>query len=429
MLLRKSVWASWVMVMACMATIAIPAVESANWPSWRGADASGCAGEGIYPTSLEPTNALWALQLPGKGSSTPAIWRGRIFLTAPTNDLDAALAFDWNGKPLWVCTFGTQSPGAHPNGSGCNPSPATDGQGVYFRFKSGTLAGLDLNGTVLWQTNLIQSFGPENLYWDQGTSPVLTRRDVIVARMHGGDSWVSAFDKRTGRLNWKVARNYQTPIEGDHGYDTPVVIEHKEDESILVLGAQHLTAHAADDGRLLWSFGGFNPQNTPNLPTIASPVVAGDVVVVAYGRADRGQPHMYGIRLGGSGDVTPTHALWKRDDTGTFVPTPAAYRGRIYMVRDRGEVECLDPGTGKTLIIGAFPRSSRNFYSSPLIAGDKLYAPREDGVVFVARISNGFEVLAQNSLGERVVASPVAVSNRLFIRGDRHLFCFASPGL
>jgi outer membrane protein assembly factor BamB len=75
----------------------------------------------------------------------------------------------------------------------------------------------------------------------------------------------------------------------------------------------------------------------------------------------------------------------------------------------------------------AFPKSSHNFYASPLIAGDKLYAAREDGIVFVADIRNKFEVVAENKFGEQVIASPVAVSNRLFIRGENHLFCFAAP--
>ena len=72
-----------------------------------------------------------------------------------------------------------------------------------------------------------------------------------------------------------------------------------------------------------------------------------------------------------------------------------------------------------------FPASA-NFYSSPLIAGGKLYAAREDGVVFVARVEDKFELLAENKMDERVIASPVPASNRLLIRGEQHLFCVAT---
>ena len=149
-------------------------------------------------------------------------------------------------------------------------------------------------------------------------------------------------------------------------------------------------------------------------------------MVVASGRADRGTPRLYGIRLGGSGDMTATNHVWERDDVGTFVPTPAEYKGRIYLLRDRGEVECLDPPTGKTFWKDAFPKASANYYASPLVANGVLYAIREDGVVFAAKAEGQFELLAENHMGERIIASPVALSNRLLIRGEHHLFCIAA---
>jgi outer membrane protein assembly factor BamB len=401
------------------------AAESANWPGWRGPGDNGSTGLGSYPVKWDATNVFWKAALPGKGCSTPIVWSEHIFLTAPSNGLDGVLAFDWGGKPLWQTTLGPEQIGKHRNGSGSNPSPVTDGKALFVYFKSGTLAGLGLEGKVRWQTNLVTGFGPDTLYWDQGTSPVLTKDCVVIARMNEGESWLAAFDKATGQMRWKVPRNYETPVEGDHAYTTPLVIQHKGKEALLVWGGQHLTAHNASDGKLLWSCGDFNPQAAANWPAVASPVIAGDVAIVACGRADRGQPRLYGVRLGGAGDVTATHRLWKRDDTGTFVPTPAEYKGRIYLLRDRGEVECLDPTTGKTWWRDAFPKASSNYYASPLVAGGRLYSIREDGVVFVARVEGKFEILAENPMGERIIASPVAVSDpdRLLIRGEHHLFC------
>jgi outer membrane protein assembly factor BamB len=105
------------------------------------------------------------------------------------------------------------------------------------------------------------------------------------------------------------------------------------------------------------------------------------------------------------------------------VPTPAEYKGRVYVLRDGGEVECVEPGSGRTIWRGAFPKGGGKFYGSPTIASGKLYAAREDGVVFVAQAEKGFEILAENKMGERVIASPVPAGNRLLIRGEQHLFC------
>ena len=233
---------------------------------------------------------------------------------------------------------------------------------------------------------------------------------------------MAAFDQTTGAQRWKIARNYTTPTENDHSYATPVVTRHAGREALLVWGAEHLTAHDAADGKELWSCGDFNPEGNRNWVAVSSFVLAGDLAIVPYGRGSR----LHGIKLGGTGDVTSSHRAWTRKDTGTFVPSPVEYAGRIYLVRDRGEVECLDPATGKTLWSGSLPKSGANYYSSPSIADGKIYAAREDGVVFVARADAKFEVLSENNMGERVIASPVPVQNRLLLRGEKHLFCIAS---
>src|SRR5919109_490521 len=168
-------------------SIAITVVAAdvhADWPRWRGPRDNGGANQGPYPVKWDATNALWKAPLPGKGCSTPIVWNQRIFLTAPSNSLDAVLAFDWSGKPLWLTTLGPEQAGKHRNGSGSNPSPATDGKGIFVYFKSGNFAALELDGTVRWQTNLVERFGRDTLFWDHGTSPVLTEKWVIMAHMH-----------------------------------------------------------------------------------------------------------------------------------------------------------------------------------------------------------------------------------------------------
>jgi len=428
-----------------LVTASLAGAESADdWPRWRGPQDNGCAAGGAYPVKWDAnTNVLWKAPLPGVGCSTPIVWERRIFLTAPADGQDAVLAFDWSGKQLWQTTLGPERPGRHRNGSGSNPSPTTDGKGVFVYFKSGNLAALEGDGKVRWNTNLEERYGRDTLFWDYGTSPVLTEKDVVIAMMHHGGSWLAAFDKLTGALHWKVARNYDTPLEGDHSYATPILIRHPDRDSqagetivsntcesampvrhqgreaLLVWGAQHLTAHDAADGRLLWSCGRFNPDSKKNWVAVASAVLVGETAVVPYGRGLR----LDGIKLGGSGDVTASHRVWLREDTGSFVPTPAAWNGRVYLVRDRGEVECIEAATGKTLWSGMLPKSSAAFYASPVVADRKIYAAREDGVVFVMRASGPFELLAENNMGERVIASPVPVGGRLLIRGQKHLFC------
>ncbi len=402
------------------------AADVPDWRSWRGPLGNGSVERGTYPVKFSESEFLWRTQLPGKGCSTPIILDEMIYLTAPADGNDALLCYDLKGVEKWRSVFGKENAGKHRNGSGSNASPVTDGSAVFVFFKSGTFAAVELDGKVRWKTDLVERFGKDTLFWDHGTSPVLTERFVVMTRMHQGESWLAAFDKATGEIAWKVARNYSVPTECDHGYSTPLVIQHQGKESILVWGAEHLTIHNASDGQVVWSCGNFNPEANKLWPAIATPVIVGDMVVIAYGRNDRGVPRLHGIRMTGSGDVTATNHAWRRDDVGTFVPTPVAYHGRVILVRDRGEVACIDPATGNTIWEGTFPRHRSNYYASPLIAGDKLYAPREDGTVFVASIANDkFEVLSENDMGESVIGSPVPAGNRILIRGESHLFCVA----
>lgn len=404
------------------------AAGTTDWPRWRGPHDTGSTAAGSYPEKIDESTLRWRAPLPGNGCSTPIVLDRNIYITAPVDGNDALLGFDWNGKQRWRTSFGPEDPGKHRNASGCNASPATDGGGAFVYFKSGTLAAVELDGTIRWQTNIVQRYGPDKRFWDHGTSPVLTERHVVLARMHAGDSWLAAFEKTSGDLAWKVPRNYPTPVEGDECYTTPLVIEHDGKEALLVWGAMHLTIHDAADGKVLWTCGGFNPEGNRLWPAIAQPVIVGDMVVLNYGRNDRDDPRLHGIRLGGSGDVTGTNRAWSREDTGAFVPSPAVYQQRVYLLRDRGEVECIDPATGKTMWSDALPKARSNYYASPTIAGGRLYTAREDGAVFVADVTNGrFQLLAENDLGERVIGSPVPVANRIFIRGEKHLFCLASP--
>ena len=275
-------------------------IES-NWPNWRGPYNNGTTESGSYPIKwdLESEQVIWKIDIPGKGFSTPIVWDKTIYLTTGAEGLDTVLAIDWSGDLLWKKQLGPEVKGKHQNGSGSNPSAVTDGKSVFVFFKSGNFAAIDLDGSIHWKFNLFERHGKDDRYWDFGTSPVLTKKYVVMVQMHDGESWLAAFDKVTGELGWKVSRNYETPREGSQGYSTPIVFSHEGIEALLIWGGQHLTAHDADDGKVIWVCGNFNPDGENFWPSAASPVISGNIAVVPCGRADRRQPRLHGIKMGG----------------------------------------------------------------------------------------------------------------------------------
>lgn len=395
-----------------------------NWPSWRGPSYNGSRAGGNYPIQWGVDKVAWKIELSGKGASSPIVWQDRIFLTAPAEGVDTALAFDLDGKQIWKTEFGAETKARHMKlGTSSNASPVTDGKGVFVYFKSGTFAALEMDGTIRWKRELAKEFGRQELYWDQGSSPVLIGDLVILPRLHAGDSWVAGFDKATGKIRWKQERNYEVPAENDNGYTTPIPIRHGDRDALLVWCSDHLTAYAADNGSLLWSCGGFNPKGKKLWPPIATPVVVGDLAVIPVGRDDRKQAEVHAVRLGGKGEVTKTHRVWESDDFGVFVTSPIEYEGRIYLLRHKGEVVCLDPKTGKPFWTAQLPKSLIPYYASPVIAGGVLYASREDGVVFSARVGENFELLGENDMGQQILATPVPFDGKLLVRTSKSLIC------
>lgn len=395
-----------------------------NWPQWRGPDGNSIAAPGEYPTEFsDEKNVVWKQKLPGVGSSTPAVWEDRIFLTCGSGGEDAVMAFDWDGNLQWQKLLGPETPGKHKNGSGSNPSPITDGENLYVYYKSGTLASLTLDGQVNWQIDLQENYGEDTLWWDLGTSPVFAGDNIVVAVMQEGDSYVVALNKADGAEVWKVDRTFPVQKESGQSYTTPIVTEIDGEETIVIWGADRLTGHDPKDGKQLWVCEGFNPEDQAMWRVIASPAIVDGIAVVPYGRTK----FTAGVKLGGSGNITESARIWERSDVGSDCPTPVGRDGKVFLLNDRGQINCIDVKTGKDLWVDKIPRAAAKYYSSPILAGDVLYCAREDGMLASVKVSDtGMEVLSQNEMGERLVAAPVPIGGKLLVRGVEHLYCIGA---
>ncbi len=411
-----SVLALWIFASASVAE---------NWPSWRGINENGASASDAPTSFSNEHNLAWKVELPGRGCSTPAVWGKRIFVTSAIDQQDGILAYDWSGKELWRASLGELRPGRGKRvGSSANSSPITDGKHVFIYFKSGNFAALSTSGKVIWKTNIIERYGEDKLWWDQGTSPVFAGGNLVLAVMQTeGSSYLVSLDKKTGKEIWKSPRQYETTRESGDAYTTPHVVDIDGVETIVCWGANRLTGHNAETGELAWEVDGFNPSNEQYWRVIASAAITDNIAAVPFARGNS----IAGVKLGASGSGSDW--LWKKEDIGTDAVTPIAHEGKFYILKDsgigRGKVVCLDARTGETLWESTLPRSSKIFYSSPILAKNKLYIPREDGMVFCATVTkDGLTDISENMLQETIIASPVAVNNKLLLRSDQHLFCF-----
>jgi outer membrane protein assembly factor BamB len=149
-----------------------------------------------------------------------------------------------------------------------------------------------------------------------------------------------------------------------------------------------------------------------------SPVVGDGVIVAASGYMG---PSM-AVRVGGRGDVTESHRLWRTDRAPQRIGSGVVTGGHLYLVNEPGVAECIEPKTGKTMWK---ERLGKECWSSPVLADGKLYIVDQAGDGHVFRAATTFERIATNPIGERTRAS-IAVSNgELWIRTYEHLWCIA----
>ena len=82
--------------------LSVSFANSENWPQWRGPQGDGTGLAGQYPIEFSATkNVRWKVKLPGRGSSTPAVWQNMIFLTCAIDGQDGIVSYDFEGKELW----------------------------------------------------------------------------------------------------------------------------------------------------------------------------------------------------------------------------------------------------------------------------------------------------------------------------------------
>src|SRR5258708_2912018 len=143
---------------AILFSIVATTMFAADWPAFRGPNASGVA-EGAAPTKWDATkneNILWKTPIPGLAHSSPVVWGGKVFITTavssdpkavfrhglygdvePSDDVSVhtwkVYCLDRNtGKILWeqVSHEGTPKTKRHPKSSQASSTPATDGKHV-----------------------------------------------------------------------------------------------------------------------------------------------------------------------------------------------------------------------------------------------------------------------------------------------------------
>lgn len=455
----------------------LTAATPANWPQFRGPGGSGIAAEGTPPVEFGPKkNVLWQVELPA-GHSSPCIWDERIFLTAVVekNRLETLCLDRKDGRIVWrqAAPVDKLEP-THRIASPAAPTVATDGERVYVYFGSFGLLAYDFAGAEQWRHPLktpVVEFGASS-------SPIVAGELVVLLCDADVDSYLLAVDRKTGKTVWKTER-----AEFRRGFSTPLVWRHDDVEELVVCGSVWLRGYNLKDGKERWSVRGMarvanaspvagdglvfvsswniggDQSDRLHLPTYKDFAAANDknqdgkfskdeipsgpfrerfsqfdankdglvsreefeAMEVVFAQSENA---LFALRPGGQGEITSTHVAWKVSRDLPYISSPLFYQGRVYTMKSGGLFSCYDAKTGKPAYTAERVGAIGDYYSSAVAAGGRIYVASQNGVLVVLEAGDTFKVLARNDLGEKVMSSPAVVAGRIYLRTEKHLYCF-----
>jgi len=399
-----------------------------DWTRFRGVDGNGVAQAENLPVTWDShKNIVWKTNLPGLGTSSPIVLGSKVYVTCYSGYAESTdnpgdmqklmrhvVCLDRKtGKILWSKQFKPKMPeSVYKSGNSgrhgyASSTPTTDGERLYIFFGISGMYGLDLDGNVLWNTDL----GSGTDSWGSAASPLLFEDLVIVNASVESKSLV-ALDKKTGKIVWRVPGIKKC-------WTTPILVEANGKQEIVFSMPHKVAGFDPRTGKELW-----HCEGMPDGYLCPSPVAHDGIVYVIGARKNTAMA----VRAGGQGDVTETHVLWTTRK-GSNVSSPVYLDGYLYWFHEmKGIVYCLDAKTGAVVYEGKLEPKPGLVYSSVTAADGKLYAVSQDNGTYVVQASPKFKQLAVNVFDDdhsRTNASIIVVDNQIIMRTDKAIYCIA----
>jgi outer membrane protein assembly factor BamB len=417
-----------------------------QWPGFRGFMASGVLDNANLPDSFDPgkmVNIRWKAEIPGLGLSSPVIWDNKLFITTAISQEDKegfrpgvygdiapvkdSSVHEWkvycldknNGKVIWERTsyMGIPKMKRHPKSTHANTSVATDGRYVVAFFGSEGLFCYDMNGNLAWKKSfgLLKSvfFMVKTAEWEFASSPIIYKGVLIIQCDVLENSFVAAYDVKTGKELWKTQRD-EYP-----GWCTPAIYTNAGKTYVALNGYKRRGGYDFETGKEIWRMSGGGDIQIP------TPIVGNDMIYFnsAHGKSSP----IIAVKTDASGDITLKEnetanqfVKWSVPRGGSYMHTMLLYRNHLYNVNWNGVVVCLDPLTGKE-IYNAKLGKTKSFIASPVASDGKIYIVDEEGTVYILQDGDSFSLLAEIPMNDICLTAPAITDGMIIFRTQKYL--------
>jgi outer membrane protein assembly factor BamB len=375
-----------------------------NYPTFRGPGGMAVAPQKNIPVDWDgPTgaNILWKTAIPLSGYNSPVIWDNKIFLTGASDTKREVYCLDKNnGRILWTAPVANipGSPSEVPKVSKetgyAAPTAAVNARGVFAIFPNGDLIALDHNGGKLWAKNLGL---PQNHYGH--SSSLMIYNDLLIIQYdQRSGARIIALSTVTGESVWSTNRQVKV------SWSSPILISAGNTMQVITAAEPFVAGYNALTGEELWKLDAISGEVGPSA-AFSNGIV---FTVNDYSK-------VVAIKLG-----APPEKLWENDEYLSDIPSPVATEKYLFLVTSYGVVVCYDALTGEKY----WEKELNNpVFSSPVIAENRVYLMDRTGVMHIFKAEKEYFSIGEPKLGERSACTPAFSNGRIFLRGDKNLFC------
>lgn len=408
----------------------VPAANAEEWTRFRGPNGTGVASADSIPVEFTETDFNFKVELPGgSGCSSPVVWDKKVFvLSANPNDatryvvcLDAE-----TGKTVWQKEFKSEPHHLHTRSSYASCTPAVDEEHVYVAWstpKETLFKAFKHDGTEAWSLNL----GTWQSQHGFGASPIVYKDLVILHNSQQadklnegekpGDSFMLAFDRRTGKEQWRtklVSTNVCYSVPFIH---TPT--NGGADELICSSTGNGIFSLDPQTGKEIWAVN----DGLFSMRTVASPIEAGGLIFGSTGSGGYSSNYIVAVTPGPDARVAYKIANGSKFKA-PYVPCLIADGDLVFCMYDRGFASCINAKTGELYWI---ERTGAALSGSPIRVNNRIYCVDEDGTVWVFAASTEYKLLGKSPLGEQCMATPAVANGRMYIRTNSHIISVGGP--
>jgi len=426
-----------------------------GWTSWRGPEQTGVSRETGLPEEVSARGALWVADFPGQ--SAPVLAEGRLYAmgyVGQGRDLqEGVTCFDAEtGRKLWEQLYNDYlSDTIYLRYATASPAIDAETGNVYMQGTQGILAGFASDGRRLWQHSLMEEYGRLTFPNSRTATPALDGDLVITrgitanwgAQGPAADRFY-AFDKKTGELVWTSSPGGQPK---DNSFSHPQFAWWQGKRVFYAaIGDGSVACVNARTGEALWRAtlfrAGINAtvmvhDNNKVIAIYGTPYELGQMVALRL-------PEALPANKPGAGPAVferKALELWA-DDISSSTSSPILAGDTIYAVAEKGDLFAVDANTGTVkwkLKLGIEERNS-----CPLWADGRLYVPMLDdpeskgtgeaeagtaGAFYIIQPGEREgRVLCHAVLEGRCFGTPVAYNGRLYLQTTRHLYCWGKRG-